>query len=189
MGARSWRPRTLSRSTARRKLPAVDAFSVIVRARHGKAHRTHAEVQAQVRRHQRELTDREDAHWRPEPASTDSAPGSDRLVVYEKPTCSTCQRVVRLLEERGIEFERVDYHVHPLPAARIAELLGKSGVSPRDALRPREPAAQALLERGASDEEVVAALAADPALLQRPLVERGARAVLARPAERVLTLL
>jgi arsenate reductase-like glutaredoxin family protein len=47
----------------------------------------------------------------------------------------------------------------------------------------------ALIERDASDEEVVAAMAADPSLLMRPFVERGDRAVLARPAERALDLL
>jgi arsenate reductase len=33
------------------------------------------------------------------------------ITVYEKPTCSTCRRVVALLDERGVKFDRVDYHV------------------------------------------------------------------------------
>ena len=52
-----------------------------------------------------------------------------------------------------------------------------------------EPGAQELLARDASDDEIVAAMVADPVLLQRPIVERGDQAVLARPAERVLELL
>jgi arsenate reductase len=83
----------------------------------------------------------------------------------------------------------VDFHVEPLPLERIRELLAKAGVSPRQALRPHEAATKALIERDASDEEVLEAMAADPVLLQRPIVERGDRAVLARPVERVLTLL
>ena len=53
----------------------------------------------------------------------------------------------------------------------------------------KEPGAQELVDRDASDEEIVAAMAENPVLLQRPIVERGDRAVLARPAERVLDLL
>jgi arsenate reductase len=109
------------------------------------------------------------------------------LVVYEKPTCSNCRRLARILTERGIDFERVDYHVEPLPAERIAALLAKAGVTPRQALRLKEPGAAALATAG--DDEILAAMAADPVLLQRPIVERGDRAVLARPAERVLELL
>ena len=37
------------------------------------------------------------------------------LTVYEKPTCTTCRNLATLLRERGIAFERVDYHVEPLP--------------------------------------------------------------------------
>ena len=59
-------------------------------------------------------------------------------------------------------------------------------MAPREALRLKEPGAEALVARDASDDEILAAMAADPVLLQRPIVERGDRAVLARPAERVL---
>src|SRR3954453_12882904 len=45
------------------------------------------------------------------------------LTVYEKPTCTTCRKLAALLEERDIDFERVNYHVDPLPEAKIRELL------------------------------------------------------------------
>jgi arsenate reductase (glutaredoxin) len=113
------------------------------------------------------------------------------LTVYEKPTCTTCRRLAALLEERGIDFERVNYHVDPLPADKIRELLRKAGMPARDALRTREPvyAQLALAERNVSEDELVALMAEHPELLQRPVVERGERAVLARPVERVLELL
>jgi arsenate reductase (glutaredoxin) len=113
------------------------------------------------------------------------------LTVYEKPTCTTCRNLAQLLQERGIDFERVNYHVDPLPEAKIRELLGKAGISAHDALRTREPiyAELGLAERDVSDDELIALMAEHPQLLQRPIVERGDRAVLARPAERVLDLL
>jgi arsenate reductase len=113
------------------------------------------------------------------------------LTVYEKPTCTTCRNLAALLEERGIDFERVNYHVEPLPEEKIRELLSKAGISARDALRTREPvyAELRLGERDVGEDELVRLMAEHPQLLQRPVVERGDRAVLARPVERVLELL
>jgi arsenate reductase (glutaredoxin) len=109
------------------------------------------------------------------------------LTVYEKPTCTTCRNLFALLTERGIDFERVNYIVEPLSASEIAALLGKAGLRPRDVVRMKEPGARELpLD---DDDAVLAALEARPELLQRPIVVRGDRAVLARPPERVLELL
>ena len=113
------------------------------------------------------------------------------LTVYEKPTCTTCRRLAELLEERGVDFERVNFHLDPLPADKISDLLRKARVAPRDALRTREPAYAelGLAARELPDDEIVALMAEHPQLLQRPFVERGERAVLARPVELVIDLL
>jgi arsenate reductase len=161
-----------------------------IRERKGKTARTQDEVESQVRDQQQELRDYADAYWadhREKRVAQLNEEGG--ITVYEKTSCSNCQRLGRILSERGIDFDRVDYHIEPLSAPKIAELLGKAGIGPRDALRMKEPGAAALVERDASDDEIIAAMEADPVLLQRPIVERGDRAVLARPAERVLDLL
>jgi arsenate reductase (glutaredoxin) len=112
------------------------------------------------------------------------------LVVYEKPTCTTCRKLSALLAERGIEPERVDYHVTGLTEAEIRDLLAKAGAGPRDVLRTREPAhAEHVAGRELSDDELIGLMARHPELVQRPIVVRGDRAVLARPVERVLELL
>jgi arsenate reductase (glutaredoxin) len=113
------------------------------------------------------------------------------LTVYEKPTCTTCKNLFALLTERGIDFERVNYHVDPLPESKIRELVAKTGGSPRDVLRAKEPIYKelGLGEREVSDDELFRLMAEHPPLLQRPIVERGDRAVLARPVERALELL
>ncbi len=109
------------------------------------------------------------------------------LTVYEKPTCTTCRKLCALLTEHGVDFERVNYLVEPLSATEIRELLGKAGLRPRDVVRMKEPGARELpLD---DDDAVLAALEAHPELLQRPIVVRGDRAVLARPPETVLELL
>ena len=113
------------------------------------------------------------------------------LTVYEKPTCSTCRRLFDLLTERGVDFDRVDYHVEPLPREKIESLLAKADLRPAEALRTKEPiyASLALGEREVPDDELIGLMAEHPELLQRPIVERGDRAVLARPPEGVLALL
>ncbi len=113
------------------------------------------------------------------------------LTIYEKRTCTTCRNLAQLLEERGIAFEQVDYHVEPLPAQKIAELVRKTGEPARNLFRKREPVyAELELEgREVDDAEAIALMEEHPALMQRPVVERGDRAVLARPVERALELL
>jgi arsenate reductase (glutaredoxin) len=113
------------------------------------------------------------------------------LTVYEKRTCTTCKNLAMLLDERGIDFDRVDYHVEPLSEDEIRELVRKTGRPGRELFRAREPvyAELGLAEREPDDDEAIALMAEHPALMQRPVVVRGERAVLGRPIERVLELL
>lgn len=111
------------------------------------------------------------------------------LTVYEKPTCTTCRKLRDLLEEEGVSFERVNYMVEPLPETTLRELLYKAGLRPRDVLRQREARAAGITpDDGRSDDEIVSLLVERPELLQRPIVEKGNRAVLARPVEKVREL-
>lgn len=113
------------------------------------------------------------------------------LTVYEKRTCTTCQSLASLLEERGIDFDRVDYHVEPLTEGQIRELVRKTGRPARDLFRASDPVYEDrhLADREPDDDEAIALMAVHPTLMQRPLVVRGDHAVLARPVERVLELL
>ena len=97
---------------------------------------------------------------------------------------------MKLLVEEGVDFERVDYFVEPLGKRRLKALLAKAGLSPRDVLRKRDPAFKelGLADPDTSDAVLLDALVAHPGLLERPIVERGARAVLGRPVERVREL-
>ena len=117
---------------------------------------------------------------------------SAEITVYEKRTCSTCKQLAELLAERGVDFDRVEYHVEGLPADKLRELLRKSGLRPADLLRRREPLVAELRLDGEQlppDDELIRLMAEHPQIVQRPIVERGDRAVLARPVEKVLELL
>ncbi len=112
------------------------------------------------------------------------------IVVYEKRTCTTCRNLAALLGERGVDFDRVEYHVEGLPEPKLRELLRKAGARPHDFLRRREALVDELgITDATPDDELIRLMAEHPVLVQRPIVERGDRAVLARPVERVEELL
>jgi arsenate reductase (glutaredoxin) len=110
-----------------------------------------------------------------------------KITVYQKPTCTTCRKVHAALKESGVDFDAVNYYVDPIPKQKLIELLRKMKMSPRDLLRTKEPIYKTLRlgERDLSDDEIVELMVRNPDLIQRPIVEKGARAILARPAERL----
>ena len=113
------------------------------------------------------------------------------IVVYQKPTCTTCRQVYAALKESGVNFDAVDYYTDPIPRAKLKELLKKAGMKARDLLRTKEEIYKKLklAERDLSDDEIVDLMVKHPDLIQRPIVEKGSRAILARPAERLKEIL
>ena len=97
----------------------------------------------------------------------------------------------KLLRESGVPFDKVNYYVEPLSKKKLTELVRKLGLKPRELLRKGEAAYKelGLAEDKFSDSELVALMVEHPDLLQRPIVERGDRAVLGRPTENVKALL
>ena len=103
------------------------------------------------------------------------------ITVYQKPTCTTCRQVHAALRDAGVDFEAVDYYTDPIPKAKLKELLRKMKMSARDLLRTREDIYKKLRlgERDLSDDEIVDLMVKHPDLIERPIVEKGARAILA----------
>lgn len=114
-----------------------------------------------------------------------------KITVYQKPTCTTCRQVYAALRNAGVNFETVDYYTDPIPKTKLRELLRKMGMSARDLLRTREDIYRRLRlgERELSDDEILDLMVKHPDLIQRPIVEKGARAILARPTERLREIL
>ena len=114
-----------------------------------------------------------------------------KITIYQKPTCTTCRQVHAALKESGVDFDAVNYYVDLIPKKKLSELLRKMKMSPRELLRTKEPVYKTLRlgERDLSDDEIVELMVRNPDLIQRPIVEKGARAILARPAERLKEIL
>ena len=97
----------------------------------------------------------------------------------------------KLLRESGTSFEKVNYYTSPLSRKKLTELVRKLKMKPRELLRKSEAIYKelGLSEDKFSDNELIGLMIEHPDLLQRPIVERGDRAVLGRPTENVKELL
>lgn len=115
----------------------------------------------------------------------------DQITVYEKPTCTKCREMDRFLRESNVDFSKINYYLEPIGEPKLRELIRKMGIAPRDLLRKSESIYRelGLGKEDFSDDEIISLMVRHPDLIQRPIVERGDRAVLGRPTENVEPLL
>ena len=97
----------------------------------------------------------------------------------------------RLLRESSVAFEKVNYYTAPLSKQKLTELIRKMKIQPRELLRTSEPIYKqlGLGKSEFTDDDLIALMIEHPDLIQRPIVERGDRAILGRPTENVKALL
>ena len=118
-------------------------------------------------------------------AALDAAPSPERTVVYANPACSKSRAVRELLTQDGIVADYRDYLALAPTRVELEALVTRLGALP---LRAGEAVYGALDLDRASPEQRMDAVLAHPILLERPIVVRGDRAVVARPAELARTL-
>ncbi|WP_170004283.1 arsenate reductase (glutaredoxin) [Pseudopontixanthobacter vadosimaris] len=113
-----------------------------------------------------------------------------KATIWHNPRCGTSRNTLEILEARDdVSVEIVEYLKNPPSSAKLRQLYADAGIAPRDGLRLRGTDAE---ERGlttADDETVLAAMAEDPGLIERPLVETDKGVRLCRPREKVLEIL
>lgn len=112
---------------------------------------------------------------------------SDKITIYQKPTCSKCRAALTILKESDNEFESINYYEDKLTVDQLREIVHKLGIPAKGLLRADEPLAKG--SESASDEELLQLMAENPDLIQRPIVIRGEKAVLGRPPENIKELL
>ena len=118
-------------------------------------------------------------------------PESDQtLLLLHNPRCSKSRKALALLEERGASFELREYLVDPLGVEELRGLGARLGRPVAEWIRKQEAV---FAELGCSledpDQQLLAAMADHPILMERPIFVRGRRAVVGRPPEDVLELL
>ena len=107
------------------------------------------------------------------------------------PRCGTARKTKAILEEEGYTVEELRYLDTPLELGELERLLAKGDMTPRDALRAKEPIARdmGLLDDGVSDGAILDAMMEHPILIERPIVETDKGVVLARPQDKVREIL
>jgi arsenate reductase (glutaredoxin) len=116
---------------------------------------------------------------------------NDKITVYEKPTCTKCREMDRFLRESSVDFSKINYYLEPFSEKKLKELIKKMGIKPRELLRTSESIYRelGLGKKDLTDDEIISLMVKHPDLIQRPIVERGDRAVLGRPTENIKSLL
>ncbi len=113
------------------------------------------------------------------------------IQIFHNPRCSKSREALALLQARSLDLEVIDYLKNPLSLAQLQALQAQLALPARELLRSNEDEFKTLNlgQAGLSEAELLAALAAHPQLLQRPIVVNGERAVIARPPELALQVL
>ncbi|BFU91085.1 MAG: Arsenate reductase [Nitrospira sp.] len=113
------------------------------------------------------------------------------ITIYHKPTCTTCRQAVQLLKESGTPFTAINYYERSFTKTQLKTLLKKAGLSPKDVLRTKEDLYRelGLAKKQLTDDELLDLMVKHPDLIQRPIVEKGDQAMLARPADSIKKLL
>lgn len=112
-----------------------------------------------------------------------------KATIWHNPKCSTSRKTLDLLKAAGAEVTIVEYLKTPPSRAELKRLYDRAGMTARQGLRTNEPLAKEMDLAGAGDDAILDAMAANPILIERPLVETEKGVRLARPIEAVREIL
>lgn len=110
------------------------------------------------------------------------------VTIYHNPRCSKSRETLKLIEDKGVAPVVVEYLKTPPTAEELTRILALLGKAPADILRKKE-AAEAGIDATLPDAELIRAMVANPAVIERPIVVAGGKAALGRPPESVLEIL
>lgn len=112
------------------------------------------------------------------------------LIIYHNGECSKCRGALEILQEQGIPHTVRWYLAEPLTREELRNLLEKLRIHPLELIRQNESLfVNNYAGKTLSDEEWLSVLIRHPELMQRPILECGARAAIARPPEKLPGLL
>ena len=111
------------------------------------------------------------------------------VTIYHNPRCSKSRTSLQVLEDKGIKANVVEYLTTPPDAAELKNILKMLGMSPRELLRKKEAKEAGLDDPALEGDALIAAMVANPIVIERPIVVSGGKAKIGRPPEGVLEIL
>jgi len=112
------------------------------------------------------------------------------IAIYHNPRCGKSRSALALLQEKGVQPRIIEYLKTPPTTEELRAILKKLGMKPEQIVRKGEDVyKQKFSGKMLTDEQWLDALAMNPILIERPIVVKGDKAVIGRPAENVLSLL
>ena len=114
-----------------------------------------------------------------------------KIIVYHKPTCSTSRKAVKALTEKELDFEIVKYYETPFAKALLNDLLKKMKMKPSELMRKKDKIYKELdiKNKNYTEAQILNLMLKYPDLIERPIVRKGAKVILARPPERINDLI
>jgi len=112
------------------------------------------------------------------------------ISIYHNPRCSKSRAALALLASKTQDYTVLDYLKNPITAAELTDLLQKLNMKPVDLLRKNEAVYKDLIKgKNLTDRQLIETMVAQPKLIERPIIVNGAKAVIGRPAEKLLEVL
>ena len=113
------------------------------------------------------------------------------VTIYHNPRCSKSRQTLQILDEKGIEAQVIEYLNTPPSSGELSNILNLLGIRPRDLMRKNEAIYKelGLGDENMSDDDLIAAMLANPILIERPIVVANGKARIGRPPESVLEII
>lgn len=112
------------------------------------------------------------------------------MKIYHNPRCSKSRNSHKLLQDKNIEFETIEYLKNPISKEELMDLLAKLGIPAIELVRKNEAQYKENYKgKKLSEEQLVDAMITYPKLMERPIVVKGNKAVIGRPIEKVIELI
>lgn len=111
------------------------------------------------------------------------------VTIYHNPRCSKSRQTLAILEDKNVETNVVEYLTSPPDVAQLTSILSKLGVKASDIVRKKEAKEAGIDPAALSEKDLIAAMVANPIVIERPIVVAGDKAVMGRPPENVLDII
>lgn len=109
------------------------------------------------------------------------------ITIYHKPSCAGCKEALQILKDMNLDVNAIDFFSVPIPKTKLRELIQKIGLPVEELIRKKDQLYEDLKlgEKKLTEGQWLDLLAIYPDLLQRPILEKGDKAIVGRPVKKI----